>query len=158
MKFKEKEEIEASKVELVPLIDCVFLLLIFFMCAATMSKVDSAADVNLPVAPNAAEQKDPSHRGTVNVLTPGTYTLKGELVTPQKPFLVFGDLVDDEGLQTVIKKSLQEDPALRIYVRANRDVKYTMIRRAMEAGAAAGVSNIIFATHLQDLYLEEHGK
>ncbi len=158
MKFKEKEEIEHAKVELVPLIDCVFLLLIFFMCAATMSKVDSAADVNLPVAPNAAEQKDPSHRGTVNVLTPGTYTLKGELVTNEKPFLILGSLVDDDGLQKIVKQSLQEDPELRIYVRANRDVKYTMIRRAMEGAAAAGVSNIIFATHLQDLYLKEDGK
>ena len=158
MRLGKTKEVEASKVELVPLIDCVFLLLIFFMCAATMTKVDSAADVNLPTAPNAAEQNDPSHRGTVNILTVGTRTLKGELVTQEKPFLVFGELVDDEGLQRVVKQSVQEDPALRIYVRANRDVKYTMIRRAMEAGAAAGVSNIIFATHIQDLYLQENEK
>ncbi len=156
MKMAKSEGIKEVKVELVPLIDCVFLLLIFFMCAATMAKVDSAADVDLPIASNAAEQKDPAHRGTVNILIPGTYTLKGELVTDENPFLVMGDLVSDEGLADIVKKNCKEDPLMRLYIRANRDVKFKMVRRAMTAAAAGGIADVIFATHLQDLMLKEN--
>ena len=41
MKVKRSSDVPEARVELVPLIDCVFLLLVFFMCAATMSRVDA---------------------------------------------------------------------------------------------------------------------
>ena len=155
MKMRGAKEIPEIHIELVPLIDCVFLLLIFFMCAATMAKVDSSYDMNLPVASNAAKQKEVAHRGTVNLLPIGTRTLKGEVVPEDRPFLVFGDLVDDEGLTKVITEKLKEDPNLRLYVRADRNVKFAMVRRAMAAAARGGVADVIFATHLIDLQLME---
>jgi len=155
MKIKRPQEIPEARVELVPLIDCVFLLLIFFMCAATMSKVDTSAQVSLPIASNAAEQKDPSHRGTVNILPAGARTAAGELVTPEKPFIVFGNLVNDEGLQKAITEHVKEDPAMKLYLRADRHAKFDVIRRAMAACAAAGISDVVFGTYLQDLYVRE---
>ena len=77
MKIGADKEIQEVHIELVPLIDCVFLLLIFFMTSATMSKLDTPGDVRLPIAPNAAKQKDPSRRGIVNVVQPGYRTLQG---------------------------------------------------------------------------------
>ena len=155
MKIAGAHEIPEARVELVPLIDCVFLLLIFFMCAATMAKVDSAADINLPVATNGAEQKDPKDRGTVNVMLPGSRTIRGEVVTDEKPFMVAGDLLSDLEVQKVIEAKIKETPNLRLYLRADRRVKFTLVRRAMADCAAAGVSDVIFATHLQDLGLQE---
>jgi len=155
MKLQQPAEISEARVELVPLIDCVFLLLIFFMCAATLSKVDTPTSVRLPVASNAAKQKDPSMRGTVNILSPGSRTPEGELATEESPFLVFGKLVNDEGLKTLMLERLKVEPATRLYLRADRSVKFAIIRRAMSVCAAAGVSDVIFATFLQDLYLEE---
>ena len=156
MKIKgNTREIAEAKVELVPLIDCVFLLLIFFMCAATMSTVDLASDINLPVASNAAEQKDPGRRGTVNIMRAGVRTSQGDLVTEAKPFLVFGELVNEEGLQKAIEEHLKIEPTMRLYLRADRDAKFSKVRRAMGACASAGVSDVIFGTHVQDLYLKE---
>ena len=155
MKVKGAEEIPEARVELVPLIDCVFLLLIFFMCCASMSSVDTSREVHLPAASNAAEQKDPSHRGTVNVLPAGAFTPDGELVSDASPFLVFGKLVDDQGLQRTIAEHMKEDPSLRLYLRADRKAKFAVVKRAMTACANAGVSDVIFATHLQDLELEK---
>jgi biopolymer transport protein ExbD len=154
MKTKRPEEIDEARVELVPLIDCVFLLLIFFMCAATMSKVDAPTDVKLPVASNGAEQKDPSRRGTVNIMPVGSRTYQGELATEARPFLVFGKLVDDEGLQRAMEEHVKAEPTMRLYLRADRNVKFGMVRRAMSACAAAGVQDVIFATYVQDLYLQ----
>jgi len=138
----------------VPLIDCVFLLLIFFMCAATMTKVDISSDVKLPVASNAAEQKDPSNRGTVNVLVPGVRALDGQIASVDKPFVVYGKLVNDDGLQNVITKQLKTEPNLRLYLRADRRVTFALIRRAMVACANAGVSDVIFGAYTEDLYLK----
>lgn len=152
MKFKKQPEIGEARVELVPLIDCVFLLLIFFMCAATMSKVDAPTSVKLPIASNAAEQKDPSRRGTVNVVPIGALTPNGETATEQRPFLVFGKLMSDEELTKAMEERLKTEPTLRLYLRADRNVKFATIRRAMGACAAAGVSDVIFATYVRDLY------
>lgn len=152
MKIQRQHEIAEARVELVPLIDCVFLLLIFFMCAATMSKVDAPTSVRLPIASNAAEQKDPSRRGTVNIVPVGSLTPAGELATEEKPFMVFGRLVNEEGLQKAMEERLKSEPTLRLYLRADRNVKFSMVKRAMGACAAAGVSDVIFATYVRDLY------
>lgn len=157
MKIKRPQEVAEARVELVPLIDCVFLLLIFFMCAATMSKVDTSSQVNLPIASNGADQKDPSHRGTVNILPYGARTPGGELVTPEKPFLVFGRLENDEGLQKAIAELVKQDPLTKLYLRADRHAKFDTVRRAMASCAAAGISDVVFGTYLQDLYLKEGG-
>ena len=154
MKLSKTPEVGEVRVELVPLIDCVFLLLIFFMCAATMSKVDTPTSVRLPVASNGADQKDPSGRGTVNVVPPGTRTSQGEVASDEKPFLVFGNLVNDDGLQRAMEEHLKAEPNMKLYLRADRGVKFSVVRRAMSACANAGVSDVIFATYLRDLYLK----
>ncbi len=158
MKAKRSHEIEDARVELVPLIDCVFLLLIFFMCAATMTKVDAPTEVRLPIASNGAEQKDPERRGTVNVVPIGGRTPSGEFSTEDKPFLVFGQLVGDEGLELAMKEHVKTEPNMRLYLRADRTVKFALVKRAMTACAAAGVSDVIFATYEHDLYMKDEKK
>ena len=152
MKIKSPSEVPEAKVELVPLIDCVFLLLIFFMCSATMSKLDAPTEVRLPIATNAAKQKDPSRRGVVNVMNERERTPAGELATADRPFLVFGKLVNDEGLTKLMEEQMKVEPSMRLYLRADREAKFAIVRRAMSACAAAGVSDVIFATYVQDLY------
>jgi biopolymer transport protein ExbD len=155
MKFHHHDEIAEARVELVPLIDCVFLLLIFFMCAATMSKVDAPTSVKLPVASNAAEQKDPSRRGTVNIVPVGSVTPNGQVATEERPFLVYGKLVNEDELTKAMEERIKTEPALRLYLRADHNVKFAVVRRAMGACAAAGVSDVIFATYVRDLYTGE---
>ena len=156
MRVKRTEEVTEVEIMLVPLIDCVFLLMIFFMYCGSMSKMDSYVSINLPVASNAAEQKDPGRRGTVNILTAGSRTPEGEIVRDDKPFMVFGKLVDEEGLEKAIAEHLKTEPTMRLYLRAERDVKFAMIRRAMGACAAGGVADVIFATRQQDLQVKEN--
>jgi biopolymer transport protein ExbD len=150
MKLSRSTDIPEARVELVPLIDCVFLLLIFFMCAATMTKVDAPTEVNLPIASNGAEQKDPSRRGTVNVMPVGGRAPSGEIATLERPFLVFGQLLNDEGLQNLMVEHLKTEPGMRLYLRADTRSKFAVIKRAMTACAAAGVSDVIFATYEHD--------
>lgn len=153
MKIKAEKEIPETHIELVPLIDCVFLLLIFFMTSATMTKLDAPGDVKLPIASNGAKQKDPSHRGIVNVVPPGFRTPQGETATAERQFLISGHLVNEEDLTKLMAQEVKKDPNLRLYLRADRNVQFAVIRKAMGACAAAGISDVIFATFLQDLSL-----
>jgi len=153
MKIRAEKDIQEAHVELVPLIDCVFLLLIFFMTSATMSTLDTPGDVKLPIAPNAAKQKDPSRRGIVNVVQPGYRTPQGDTATGDKQFLISGQLVNEEGLTKIMEAEVKREPNLRLYLRADRNVQFVNVRKAMGACAAAGISDVIFATFVQDLSL-----
>ena len=93
MKLRATEEPEAN-VDMTPMIDCVFLLLIFFMVSATMSKVDQTPEVKLPVAPKAAIPEDLRGRGVVNIVPLGT-PAGGGATSEDQPFIVYGQLMDE---------------------------------------------------------------
>ena len=54
MRIKEIEE-ENPEVQMAPLIDCVFLLLIFFLVATTLKKIDKELPLDLPVSAAAID-------------------------------------------------------------------------------------------------------
>jgi biopolymer transport protein ExbD len=145
MKLRRKEELELG-IDMTPMIDCVFLLLIFFMCAATMSKVDLTPEVQLPVAPKAAVPEDLRGRGVVNILPVGSDMPAGQPVTEARPFLVYNELLDDAGLQRAISQRRAQDPDLRVYMRIDKNADFALVRRAIKACAGAGVFDIIFGT------------
>ena len=147
MKSRIQTEVDEVKIELVPLIDCVFLLLIFFMCSATMSKVDITPELRLPVAPKAAIPEEMANRGRVNILPLGFITAAGEKVTADKPFMVLGTLVDDVGLEKAIREQLKNMPAMKVYLRVDKDTEFTLVRRAITSCANAGVFDVIFGTY-----------
>lgn len=130
-----------------PMIDMVFLLLIFFMCAATMSQVDLTPDIQLPIAPKAAVPEDLRNRGTINILPVGTITTAGETVTKRRPFMVYGQMMDESELKKSITARLVENPDLRVNMRIDRNANFALVRRAIRACAEAGVFDIIFASY-----------
>ena len=105
MKLRNPEEPEAN-VDMTPMIDCVFLLLIFFMVSATMSKVDQTPEVVLPVAPKAAIPEDLRNRGVVNIVPLGTPVGDG-VTTEDRPFLIYGQLTD-EPTETLVAEVIRE--------------------------------------------------
>ncbi len=142
MKLKKPDEPEAN-VDMTPMIDCVFQLLIFFMVCATMSKVDLTPEVTLPIAPRAAIPENPSGRGVINIVPLGT-PAAGGATSEDQPFLVYGQLTDEPGLVKVISERLKTEPNLRIYMRVDHNAEFKVVKRAIRACANAGVFDIIF--------------
>ena len=67
MARKKKYEISHSaqlEFDITPMIDIVFLLIIFFMCVTEMSKLDIRAGIQLPIA-DQARVKDPNRENMV---------------------------------------------------------------------------------------------
>ena len=142
MKLKKPTEPEAS-VDMTPMIDCVFLLLIFFMVCATMSKVDQTPEVVLPIAPKAAIPDDLRGRGVVNIVPLGTPVGDGA-TTEDKPFIIAGQVVDEPGLVSAIAERLKTEPNLRLYMRVDKNAEFKTVKCAIRACANAGVFDIIF--------------
>jgi len=146
MKLRSPEEPEAN-VDMTPMIDCVFLLLIFFMVSATMSKVDQTPEVKLPIAPKAAIPEDLRARGVVNIVPIGTPIPSGGGATSEdRPFIVYGQLMDEAALVDAITEKKKEEPELRVYMRVDRDAEFKIVKRAIRACAHAGIFDIIFGT------------
>ena len=142
MKLRKPDEPEAN-VDMTPMIDCVFQLLIFFMVCATMSKVDQTPEVVLPIAPKAAIPDNPVGRGVVNIVPLGTPV--GDSATSEdRPFIISGQVTDEPGLVSAITDRLKTEPNLRIYMRIDRNAEYKTVKRAIRACAKAGVFDIIF--------------
>jgi len=146
VKGKRNSDVDVS-VDMTPMIDMVFLLLVFFMIAATMSKVDFTPEIALPVAPKAQVPEDMRNRGTVNILPMGATTPGGEVVTEAAPFLLQGKLYNDQGLKQQISAVREKNPELRLYMRIDRNVDFGVVRRGIKACADAGIYDIVFGSY-----------
>ena len=146
MKLKKPDEPEAN-VDMTPMIDCVFQLLIFFMVCATMSKVDQTPEVKLPIAPKAAipEAENLRGRGVINVVPLGTAVGSGA-TSEDLPFIIYGQVTDEPGLVKAISERRATEPELRIYMRVDRNAEFKTVKRAIRACANAGIFDIIFGT------------
>ncbi len=68
---------EFIEVQMAPMIDCVFLLLIFFLVATTLKKVDKELPLELPDATAAIEVQQPENFTVISVDQTGAYYLDG---------------------------------------------------------------------------------
>lgn len=146
MKLKKSQQPDLD-VDMTPMIDCVFLLLIFFMVVATMSKVDMTPEIELPVAPKAAVPEDLRARGIINILPNGFVTASGEVVDESKPFMVSGSMVDDRGLRKAIDARRAGEPELRVVMRIDANTSFKVVQRGIKACAEAGVFDVIFSSY-----------
>ena len=119
-----------------PMIDVVFLLIIFFMVAADMNQRERIP-ITVPVASHSVRPDDPSGRGTVTVKANGDIFAGTEQVTAEQ-------------LHDLARVRLNENPNFKLFLRADRKTPHEHIREVMRVAAEAGVVDIIFASHAAD--------
>lgn len=138
MKFKIPTEGGDEEVNMAPMIDMVFLLLIFFMVASHLSSMERIP-VPLPVADKAKVPEEARDRQLVSILA---------LDETGEEAYIFMNLkeVSIEEFGPVIRDLHEADENLQVYLRADRRVKHKHIKAVMEACAQAGIVDIIFGT------------
>jgi len=127
------EEKEETKIQMAPMIDMVFLLIIFFMTASHLSSSKSL-NLDIPVADKGVIPKDRPNRWTVNVMRDGA------IFSGQQPVTL------DE-LKQLVTARLQGDPDLKVYLRADKATPHKQVKAVMGAMAAAGVGDFIFGVY-----------
>jgi biopolymer transport protein ExbD len=136
MDFGLEQNPKDDEIDMAPMIDMVFLLLIFFMVSSTKKQMEKR-EIDVPIASNAKLEQKPVHRQNVTVEKDG------------KIYMGLG-LVDIETLTERIKKIKQKVPDIKIFLRADATVEHKEVREVMKACASVGASEIIFATYEDD--------
>jgi biopolymer transport protein ExbD len=126
-------EEEADEPDLAPMVDMVFLLLIFFMVSSHLNQMDKI-EVDLPVESHAAVAEEMRDRRTITIQSDGTIFLG----TTRSSLAEVGP---------VVKKELAVVKNLKIYIRADRGVQYKEVEDVMKACSQAGASEILFAAY-----------
>jgi biopolymer transport protein ExbD len=119
--------------QMTPMIDMTFLLLIFFMVTSKLSKEQVKMDIALPVASAAVVPSDVSNRDIINIDGEGR-------------FFVGDREVGADDLRSYLAERFRNHPPLRLYVRADRSMRYARAAELMEMAAAAGATDVIFGT------------
>jgi biopolymer transport protein ExbD len=136
VKFNVPTDPVDEEVNMAPMIDMVFLLIIFFMVASHTIQVDNP-EIDLPIAQNAKVPEELSDRRSITIKSDGVIYV-GNTPTPL------------EKVQTQIEDARKKIPGLKVYVRAAGNTKFKAVREAMEACAQAGAAEVLFATYEQE--------
>ena len=133
MKFKRRIQDEPS-INLTPLIDVVFLLLIFFMVTTTFTK-ETRLQVNLPEA-EAETLSTQSERLEIVVSRDGSFALNGQtLVNGRVETLLRGLVLESDG-----------NLDLPVIIVADSQASHQSVVTAMDAIGQAGFTRLSIAT------------
>ncbi len=129
----------APKLDMSPMIDLVFLLLIFFMVSSRLITFTKDPNVVIPIASKAKVPKMVNGRVILNVYADGT--IKDESGTETYT------LDQVMGLMAVAKRA---EPNVRLHLRADRNAIHKMVKDVIDAAARGGVNEVIFSTYVTE--------
>ena len=123
-----------SSLSLTPLIDIVFLLLIFFLVATRFAEEDRELDVELPTASEAQPLTVKPKEVFVNVDQEGSY-------------YVGGHMLDADGVEAVLQQAVVNNPASQsVIIRADRTVEFQAVVTVMNLCNKVGVADYKLST------------
>jgi biopolymer transport protein ExbD len=118
--------------ELTPLIDVVFLLLLFFMVSTTFVQEPAALEVDLPQSSSTA------------LVPAGSDT---EILLGADGRIVIGGKVTDlAALKVELRRIAQEDPNTQVVVRGDKTVPYQQLIDIMSLAQEEGLTQFSLAT------------
>ena len=129
-------------VNMTPMIDVVFLLIVFFLVSSHLVKQEAQMPLKLPKAtsgPTAVDEE--GERVIINVLADGRVLLAGNVVTREQL---------SQRLSTrfeTFRRQNRDRDDLEIRIRSDRSVAYAHIEPILLACAKAGIWNVTFAVY-----------
>ena len=115
------------KIELAPLLDVIFILLIFFAVSTSLILNHHGIQLNLPNAATA----DTEYKGVV-------------LSIDQDQQLFLDDeLISDSQLMSVISSHLETSPTFQVVLRADKQTPYHFVIHILDTVRLSGCSNVV---------------
>jgi len=125
---------DESEVNLTPMLDVVFIMLIFFIVTASFVK-ESGIDVNRPNAATA-ERKE---KGNILVA-----------ISEDNQIWIDRRQVDPRALRANIERMHAENPNGAVIIQADEESKNKLLVLVMDAARLAGVKNVSIAAEVVD--------
>jgi biopolymer transport protein ExbD len=138
MKFRRRPRNTDLAIELVPLVDVVLVLLLFFMVSTTFIR-QSELKVQLPEA-NATSQQTETSVVEVAISADGEYAVNGRL------------LVDNQlpTLMRALREAVAGDTSKHLVINADSDARHQSVVRAMDAAGQLGLIHLSITTRSPD--------
>ena len=134
MNLRPGHKEETVEVNLTPLIDVVFLLLIFFMVTTTFDR-HAKLKVSLPESSQKVtqQQSDPL---VLSIDAKGNYFINGRQVVNQSL----------DTLKQALQKIIGENTDMALVLRADANTPHKAVVRAMDAASQLGLTKLSIAT------------
>ncbi|HEC05667.1 ExbD/TolR family protein [Thiolapillus sp.] len=129
MRRRYCQDDDEATIDLTPLMDIVFIMLIFFIVTTSFIK-ESGVDVNRPSA-NTAERKEHG-----NILI--AITANDEIWMDKRP-------VDIRAVRANVERLKAESPEASVVIQADKDSKNGLLVQVMDQVHLAGILNISIA-------------
>jgi len=131
MRVPRSSRSHAAKINLTPLIDVVFNLVIFFLVVSHFSQAESTEQVDLPVARQGQRNESP-HRLTILVRADGTRLVHDRAVT------------DVEIADMLQQAQALDGESLLVRIQGDRAATYHLIEPILVQCARLGITNVGF--------------
>ncbi|WP_144391947.1 ExbD/TolR family protein [Pleionea sediminis] len=123
------EEDEDSEINMTPMLDVVFIMLIFFIVTASFVK-ESGIEVNRPEAKTAQSKEK------ANILV---------AISPMNEIWIDKRRIDPERVQANIERLHAENPQGSVVIQADKKATTEVLVKVMDAARAAGVFDVSLA-------------
>lgn len=125
----------SASINMTPMIDVVFLLIIFFLVSSHLAKQESHIELALPSARSALDDAATRDALTVNILDSGQWQFAGAPV-------------DEQSLAAKLRQRvMQSSELVQLRIRTDQHVPYSRIEPLLRAATAAGIGDIVFSVY-----------
>jgi biopolymer transport protein ExbD len=128
VKFRRRPPRKA-RIEIVPMIDTVFFLLVFFMMASLSMTVHGGIPVNLPKAAKAEAARAPV---SISISREDVIYLEREAIEPAQ-------------LTARLQERVRTEPEVSVVIEADTDARHGRVVDVMDAARLAGISKMAIA-------------
>ena len=132
-KIAKEQEQGGAEIDLTPMLDVVFIMLIFFIVTATFVK-EAGIDVNRPDAATAVKKEK------ANILI---------AIGPNNDIWIDRRQVDVRSVRPNIERLHAENPQGSVVIQADKESKTETLIQVMDASRQAGVYNVSIAAQDQ---------
>jgi biopolymer transport protein ExbD len=140
MKLPAYRGSQGTSINMTPMIDVTFLLIVFFLVSSHIAKQDHRLPLDLPVSDTALGSQVIADRPTttVHVLPDGSYHLGSNPL----PLATIIDAIDQRNANT--------PGGLRVRIRTDKSVAYEQVSPLLKACANLDIRDVVFSVY-QDL-------
>ncbi|WP_406666797.1 ExbD/TolR family protein [Gallaecimonas sp. GXIMD1310] len=129
MARKRVRQEEEASIDMTPMLDIVFIMLIFFIVTTSFVK-ESGIDVNRPTAATATKKKSANIFIAINA--------NGDVFMEKRN-------VDVKRVRANVERMLAEQPESSVVIQADKDAKNGVVVAVMDQVKAAGIDKISLA-------------
>ena len=134
----QAEEANAGiAIDMTPMIDMVFLLLIFFLVATTFHQEEREMQIALPFASASAPISTMLRELIVNVGSDGAIIVGGKSIEPDQ-------------LRSTVEEAVKSNPQQKVTIRGDRATAYANIVTVLDICKASGIQEPYLDTVLTD--------